>query len=147
MKNIIAKPHLFFFGLTVAFIILGFINRKTTIDINIYATYYVTTIDFWFYLSAIFFALMGLNYFSLFWAEKPPKKSLTIAHISLQIFSLLLLLTKQNWSWIAKKQYPEQLQALYNNSQLIMAISIGIFIFSVFIHLVNFFTNLFLKKI
>ncbi|QTE23498.1 hypothetical protein [Polaribacter cellanae] len=145
MKNIIAKPHLFFFGLTISFFILGFLNREITIDINIYATYYVTTIDFWFYISAVFFFLIGFNYFSLAWAEKTPKKWLTITHISLQTISLLLLLTKQNWNWIGKENLQE-LPIFNNNAQLIIAISISIFIFSVFIHLVNFFTSLFLKK-
>ncbi|QOD61164.1 hypothetical protein H9I45_01590 [Polaribacter haliotis] len=146
MKTIIAKPHLFFFGLTMSFFILGFLNREIPFDINIHATYYVSTLNFWFYISAVFFALIGFNYFSLAWAEKPPKKWLTITHISLQILSLLLLLTKENWNWIGKEN-SQKLSIFSDNDQLIIAISISIFIFSIFIHLINFFTSLFLKKI
>ncbi|MDX6746176.1 hypothetical protein SHK09_05175 [Polaribacter sp. PL03] len=145
MTKIIAKPHLFFFGLTLSFIILGIINSTESIDFNIGDSYYVFTINFWFYLSAIYFTLIGFNYFSIIWAEKQPKKWLTIFHILLQLLSLFLLITKHNWNWIGK-QYPKELTLINDNSQVIIAISIVLFFLSIFIHLINFFVTLFLKK-
>ncbi|AUC84533.1 hypothetical protein CW731_04110 [Polaribacter sp. ALD11] len=145
MKKIITKPHLFFFGLTLSFIILGFINRNESLDFNIGDTYYIFTVDFWFYISAIFFTLIGFNYFSLIWAEKPPKKWLTILHLSLQMLSLLLLMTKHHWNWVGK-QYPKELSLLNDNSEMVIFISFVLFMASILIHLINFFVPLFLKK-
>ncbi len=145
LKRIITKPHLFFFGLAVSFIVLGIINRDTSFDLNIGDTYFVSTIDFWFYFSAIFFTLIGLNYFSLVWAEKPPKKWLTITHIIFQILSLLFLMTKHHWNWFGS-QNQRELDLLNKNSETVFIISIVLFIASIFIHLLNFFVPLFLKK-
>ena len=145
VNKIITKPHIFFFGLVPIFIILAFLSKDKTLDINIYDIYFVITNYHFFLFSAIFFAMLGINYFSLYWAEKTPKKWLTIGHISLQIISFLFLLTRNNWNWINSKSYSE-IGIINDNSNLIIFIAFLIFLLSVFIHLINFFTSLFLKK-
>ncbi len=146
MKKIIAKPHLFFFGLCISFTILGIINKGAFLDINIGDTFYVVGLHFWFYISAIFFALIGLNYFSLHWAEKTPNMWLTLSHLLLQSISLLLLLTKHHWNWVGNN-YPKELNLVNNNSETVLGIAIILFIISILVHLIIFFTSLFLKKI
>jgi|TARA_B110000240_G_C13423948_1_gene420744 hypothetical protein len=47
--------------------------------------------------SAIFFATINIRYFSLFWAEQPPREGITRTHIILQIITLLLAVTAHNW--------------------------------------------------
>lgn len=146
MKKIIAKPHLFFFGLSISFIILGIIHINENLDINIGDTYYAVGLSFWFSISATFFALLALNYFSLHWAEKTPNKWLTTIHLLLQILSLLLLMTKHRWNWIGN-QYPKELNYVNDNSQTVLGFAIILFIISILVHLIIFFTSLFLKKI
>ena len=140
MKKFINKPHLFFFGLIPVFIVIALFRGNKTIDL----TYFIIEMNHWYYFSTVFFGLIGLNYFSLVWANKPPKKWLTITHLFLQIFSLILFFTIHNWNWIGK-QYSSELNILNDNSTIVLFISLLVFILSVFIHLVNFFTSLLLK--
>ena len=145
VKKIINKPHFFFFGLVPIFIVLGFFFKDKTLDINIYDTYFIVTYYHFFLFSAVFFAMLGLNYFSLHWAERPPRKRLTVTHILLQIISLLFLLTKDNWNWNGEDSYVG-LQMMNNNSNIILLLSFLVFLLSIFVHLINFFSSLFLKR-
>jgi hypothetical protein len=145
MKKIIAKPHLFFFGLAIVFMLLGiFINPNKVVDINLNALYVVISYTDWCYFSTLFFCLIGLNYFSLYWANRPPKKYLTIIHISFQILSILFLFTRNHWNWIGK-QNTKELSIFNETSSQVLCIAFLIFIASIFIHCINFFTSLFLK--
>ena len=144
MKKIIAKPHLFFFGLVPIFIIIAFLSGDKVIDINIYNTYFVMEKYHLYLFSATFFAMIGINYFSLFWAEKPPKKWLTIIHLILQTIALTLLLTSNNWNWLLGNNNSTLLDNIANSSTIII-FSFLIFLLSIFVHLINFFTSLFLK--
>ncbi|WP_299665609.1 hypothetical protein [uncultured Polaribacter sp.] len=146
VKKIIAKPHLFFFGLVPIFILIAFLSGDETIDINIHATYFIITNYHLYLFSAVFFAMIGINYFSLDWTEKPPNKWLTSIHILLQLIALFLLLTKHLWNWIGNQSY-EGIQMINDNSNIVIFFSILIFFLSVFFHLINFFTSLFLKKL
>ncbi len=145
MRNVIAKPHLFFFGLSLAFIILGFINKHHDLNINIGDIYYSFTIDYWFYISSIYFILIGINYYTLIWTEKPPKKWFTISHLFLQILSLFMLMTKNNYNWI-KLHSSEKILLSNDNSSTVILIAILLFVLSILIHMLNFFISLFLKK-
>ena len=142
MKKIIAKPYLFFFGLIPIVLILGFIKREESIDINVSYIYYVVGLNTLSYFFAVFFGLIGLNYFSLLWANKKPKKWLTIFHLLLQSIALLLFFTKNNWNWLGKSE----LNYSFDYSNFILILSLVIFIISTFIHLINFFVSLFLKR-
>ena len=144
MKKIINKPYLFFFGLIPIFIIIGFLSGDKALDINIEDVYFAISYLHFYLFSAIFFAMIGINYFSLHWADKPPKKWLTIIHISLQIISTLLIFTSNNWNWIGEKSN-EGFLNMTDNSNIIIVFAFLIFLLSAFVHLINFFTSLFLK--
>lgn len=145
MNKIINKPHLFFFALVPIYFIIGIIKRNTPIDINISYIYYLINVDFWCYVSAVYFALIGLNYFSLNWAQKYPQKWLTIVHILLQVVSSLPYLycifkldengnlNESNFLWSI-------------NLENILLFSFILFLLSIFVHLINFFTSLFLRR-
>lgn len=144
VKKVIAKPHLFFFGFIPVFILLAFLSGDNTIILNIQATSLVIENYYLYLFSAVFFAMIGINYFSLVWSEKPPKKWLTIIHLALQLIALFLLFTSNNWNWIGNN-YPNEVLMMNDNSTIILSLSFLIFILSTFFHLINFFTSLFLK--
>ena len=141
MKKIIIKPHLFFFGLVPIFVVIGVFNLKNYINLNIDYLNFDLSISLLCNISAVFFLLIGFNYYALLWVQKEPKKPLTIAHIILQLISLIpfiLLIFSINFS---KNNF-----SIFTNTNLILIISFIIFLISVFVHLINFFTSLFLKS-
>ncbi len=146
MKKIITKPHLFFFTLIPIILALGFIYKKEAIDINISYFYYVIEYQHLSYFFAIFFGLIGLNYFSLFWAQKKPSKWMTAIHILLQIIALLLFFSKNSWNWLGENDLQQELNISTDYSNLILVSSILIFIISAFIHIINFFVSLLSKS-
>ena len=119
VKRIINKPHLFFFGLIPICIIVAFFSGNKTIDLNIDGTYFVTEIKYWCYFSAVFFGLIGLNYFSLVWTKKPPKKWLTITHLFLQILALVFLVTSNNWNRLFNENNSPLFDDLRNSNIMI----------------------------
>lgn len=145
MNKVITRPYLFFFGLVPICILFSFLIGDKTLDINIYDTYLVITYFHFHLFSATYFAMIGLNYFALHWAEKPPKKGLTIVHLLLQIVAILLIFTNNNWNWIGQQPGSEN-PLLNDNSNIAIAISVLIFLLSAFIHLINFLTSILLKK-
>ncbi len=146
MKKLIHKPHLFFFGLIPLFILLGIFKRNVPIDINISYIYYLINVDFWCYISAVYFGLIGINYFSLYWVKKKPNKWLTLIHIILQILCLLpyiyAVLSANNNENINTSKI------IFGSTDLnaILMMSFLLYILSIIIHLINFFTSLFLKR-
>lgn len=145
MKNIIRKPHLFFFGLIPLFIILGLIKRNIPIDINISYINYLINVDFWCYITALYFGLIGINYLSLHWAKKQPNYWLTVAHITLQIICLIpYLISIFNLDENGSLMYAEL--PFEENLGLILLIAFFIFLASVLVHLINFFSCLLLKN-
>lgn len=145
MNKIINKPYLFFFGLIPVFLILGFLKRNIPIDINISFIYYLINVDFWCYVSAIYFGLIGVNYLSLKLVKKKPKKVLTILHISLQTLCLipyLYAVFKLDENGILQND-----KFFYNvEPTYIFLVAFFLFIISVIIHLINFFSSLLLKR-
>ena len=145
VKKIINKPHLFFFGLIPIFVILGIIKRNTPINLNISYIYYLINVDLWCYISAVFLALIGLNYLSLYWVKKPVNKWLTIMHIFLQIVCLLpyfyAILNLND-----KGEFSSNGIIEIHNLKMILAIAFLLFLISLLIHLINFFSSLFLKR-
>lgn len=144
MNSIIKKPHLFFFGLIPIFIIIGFLKRNIPIDINISYIHYLINVDFWSYITAVYFGLMGINYLALNWVKKNPNKWLTITHILLQIICILPYL----YAVFNLDEYGN-----LNNNPIfetdsfgsILLISFFVFLLSILIHLINFFSSLLLK--
>jgi len=146
MKKILSKPHVFFFALIPVVLAIGFLYREEAIELHIsYAPIRLSYSDLS-YFFIVFFGLVGLNYYSLHWAQKKSFKWMTGTHIVLQIISLLLLYTKDNWNWLAKHDYPSELNFTIDYSNLILILSILVFIISAFIHLINFFVSLISKS-
>lgn len=145
MKRIISKPHLFFFGLVPIFIILGFVKKDAIIDINVSYIYFELLISTLCYLSAIFFFLIGLNYFSVILSGKKLKKGLTITHIVFQLLSfipfLFILLTATKSGEIDANN--QQTLELFS---IIILVGSLLFLASILIHLINFSLSMFLKK-
>lgn len=145
MKKIIQKPHLFFFGLIPIFVILGLIKRNIPIDINISYIHYLINVDFWCYITAVYFGLMGINYLSLYWAKKNPNSWLTITHITLQVICLIPYLISvfnlDETGSLLESNIPFQ-----DNLNSILLTAFFIFLVSILIHLINFFSSLLLKK-
>lgn len=141
LKKIIAKPHLFFFGLTPIFILIGFLKNSNTLNISIGYVYFDVKLQLICNITALFFLLIGFNYYSLFWTQKKINKSLTITHVVLQLitlipFLLLLFLVNKDGD----------ISSAYLHSVSILLISFVLFLVSIFIHLINFFTSFFLNK-
>ena len=144
MNKLIKQPQLYFFALIPIYLIIGFIKRNTPIDINISYINYLINVEFWCYVSALYFSLIGLNYVALNWAKKYPKKWLTITHIILQTLAIIpfiyavLRLNKEGF--LKGDQFFGIL-----NLETVLIFSFFLFILSIFVHLVNFFVSLFLK--
>ena len=143
MKRIISKPHLFFFGLVPIFIILGFVKKDAIIDINVSYIYFELLISTLCYLSAIFFFLIGLNYFSVILSGKKLKTRLTITHILLQIIALIpflyLIITINEKGNISSNS-----ESIIEKFAFFLFIGLFFFLLSILIHLINFSVSLFL---
>ncbi len=130
----ISKPYFFFIGLAILSLISSFFLNNLALDFPIYDTYFVISFSHFLQFCAIFFVMISINYFALIWLKKTPKKWLTILHIILQIVALTLLILSNNKSWIED----------YNN--LFLILSFVVFLVSIFIHIINFFISLLLKR-
>lgn len=133
LKNIITKPHLFFFGLVPIFLCIAFFKKENYLNLNIDYFNFDVSISLLSNTAAIFFLLIGINYFSISWAKKTPKKALTSIHIFLQILTLIpytILLIAPN----------------YALSYFIFILAFIIFLVSLLIHFINFFSSLLLKR-
>ncbi len=140
LKKIIAKPFLFFFGLVPLFLVIGFLKRDSFLNINVDYIYFDINISLICNISAVFFLLIGFNYYSLFWAQKTPKKTLTIIHIVLQLLTIIPFL-----SVILSFKIDGNISTNFVSNNLILIVSFIVFLLSIFVHLINFFTSLFLK--
>lgn len=145
MKKIVAKPHIFFFILIPVVIVLGQYHHDKFIALDISYLQNNIYYDSITYFFALFFGLVGLNYFSLHWSNKIPNIWMTSAHILFQTLALLLFFTKDNWNWLHTNSSSNELHILVNYSNRMLIISLFLFIFSAFIHLINFFTGLLSK--
>lgn len=145
MKKLIRKPHLFFFGLIPFFLILGLWKRNVPIDLDIVYINYLINVDFWCYTSAVYFGLIGVNYLALNWANRPPKKILTLLHF---IFQLLCLIPFLYAIFQLNENGELQIKTFLSFLDLssTLTYSFLFFLCSIFIHLVNFFSSLLLKR-
>ena len=145
MKKIVEKPHLFFFVLAFVLLITSFFVKNNSIDISIYDIYFAIRFTHICQFSFAFFVLIGINYFSLQWVNKTPKKILTLLHVILQLIALFLLFTKDSWNWVGNNDL-EKFNLEKDNSNLVIIASVLIFILATLVHLINFFSSLLLKR-
>jgi len=142
---LIRKPYLFFFGLSISAFIASFIFSDKSLDFSFYDTYYGISYKYFCQFSAVFYLMITINYFALNWTDKQPIKWLTITHLILQNLALLLLITKDHWNWFGDKSLSN-----YNMpndyANFLVFLSILIFVGSLFIHFLNFFASLLLKR-
>lgn len=144
-KKVITKPYFFFFGLTAVFVVLGTFNNNKPIDINISFVHYLINIDFWCYISALFFTLIGINYLTLNWVKRQPNKILVVLHLLLQISSLVPFLFAI-FSYDQTGSLPKNNMMNVDNLQYILLIALILFLTSIFIHFIVFFSSIFLKS-
>lgn len=148
LNNGLEKPYLTFLAFSISFIILGIVNNNNNnnlINIDFMDIYMTVSINYWFYVSAVYFLLIAFNYYILKWTGKKPNKWLTILHLITQISSLVTLIISQYFKNL-KTHNNLDYRNLYNYSSLLFTIAIILFLISIFLHFTNFFTALFLKK-
>ena len=141
LKKIIAKPHILFFSFVPIFIIIGLFKMKTFFNINVDYIYFDLNVSLVCNITAVFFLLIGFNYYSLIWVQKTPKKTLTIIHIVLQLLTLIPFITL-----VFSIDSKDSSSLHFLNNYFILIISFLVFIVSTFIHLINFFSSLFSKS-
>lgn len=141
MQKIITKPQYFFFTLSVVAILSAFIVSDNGFSVNIFSVYLTIPFKNATILASVFFLMISLNYYAITWANKKANTILTIIHIILQVLAAVLIIYG-GFEQVANNQNPLQ------SSDTITYTFIGIlmFILSIFIHLVNFFTSLLSKK-
>jgi hypothetical protein len=144
LKTIIKKPHLFFFSVVPVFIILGIIKEKGIIDITILNTFFRVKTNYWCYFSAVFIGLIGLNYYTLYWAKKQTVHMLSLFHILFQVaalipfvFCILFLNTKT--------VFTSKFLADYIDFYAILSVSYILFIVSFCLHILNYILTFFKK--
>lgn len=144
METIVKRPQFFFFGLMPFFVFIGLLHYDSMIDLTISHQFFSLNVNHWCIFCALFVGLIGLNYATLKWARKKPRKDLTLLHVMLQIFAtllFLLFLTNLN----PENNPIEKILTVQLDYYAILSNSFFIFVTSVAIHVINFFQSLFLK--
>jgi hypothetical protein len=134
----------FFFGLIPLFLIIAFFKGKNSFNINIHDIHFVSDVTSWCFISMIYFTLIGFSYFYLYSKKKLQKKWLIIIHLIFQIIVLipfLYLLIVENNDSLSFKNYEIHLFMV-----TYFIIASFVFIISIVLHFINFFTSLFLQK-
>lgn len=145
MKTLIRKPHPFFFALVPIFLILSLFRKDVIIDLYIQSTFIAIDVPFLCYLSAAFFALIGINYYVLHWGQKPTRASLTALHIIFLLPALMFFIysmfsfTKTHGTIV--DSYTSSL-----NDSLLFSVAMALFIIATLLHFVNFFMSLLAKR-
>jgi cytochrome bd-type quinol oxidase subunit 2 len=145
LKKLIAKPHLFFFGLIPIFVLGAILSGNSVIDLNIHTIYFLMSIKHLGLLSAFFFLLIGANYFLLYWAQKPPQKGLTVLHVVLQILALIPFIYSF-WYMNSDGQFIENTFFSIIDLNIALLISFLLFLISILIHIINLLISAFLTK-
>lgn len=139
MKRLLKTPQAFFILLAILIMVVGIVKDGAQLDLNYFLAFLL--VDVWSValVSALFFALISVNYASLSLTGKRPKKSLTITHIVLQVVALIPLV------YYMFTAGPKTTGESVAYSNMVLLISFFVFLVSVVVHLINFFYSL-LKK-
>lgn len=142
MNWISEKPFILFLVLIPIIMIVGFINRKETLDINVHATYYVINNLHLAILISIFMIILAFGYFLSTIYSIPLINWMTISHVLITIFGIFLIyvLFKTQLYFESKKN---TIESILKYSKIIKRINLtlfsilGITILSQFIFLIN----------
>lgn len=143
METIIKKPYFFFFSLIPFFIAIGIFYYDAIIDLSISNEFFAIKVNHWCIFSSIFVGLIGLNYVTLQWIRKQPRKDLTLLHITLQVSATILFLI---FLLNLNNNFLERFVPLHLDYHKILSNSFLLFFVSVVIHMINFFQCLFVKR-
>lgn len=91
MNWLTEKPFISFLILIPIIMIIGFLNRKETLDINVHDTYYVINNLLLAIILSIFLAIISLGYFLIKIFSIPLINWMTISHILITIFGMLII--------------------------------------------------------
>lgn len=145
MKAIIRKPYQFFFALVPFFLVLSLFRKGAIIDLYIQNTPMAIDVPFLCYLSAAFFALIGINYYLLHWAKKPGRSSLTALHI-IFLSPAILFFVYSMFSFTTKQEVGQQALPSFLNDNNLFSIAVILFILATLLHFINFFGSLLAKR-
>lgn len=93
MKKTGEKPYLFFWGLIPILLLVGVLNLKEVIDINLHDIYFVTSILNLSIFLSFFLGILGFGYWSVLKLKKRLFKTLSFLHIGITFLGILVLLT------------------------------------------------------
>ena len=127
------------------FLIVGYIKLNDIIDVSIYNSFFAIKVHYWCYFSALFTFMIGINYFMLHWAKKKTIQILSLFHIIFQIeaiipFFIALFMINSKTSFSPSNPFS------FIDFYEVLTISFFIYLASIFIHLINFFSSLFLRR-
>lgn len=139
MKKIIQKPHLFFLGIIPLIFIFGLINKDQSLNLEYFGG--VFSVSFWAItlFSCVFFLLISFNYLTLFWMGKKPKKILSLLHIAFQTLAFACF-------YFYKVKFYGVQNEQFNQINVVLIISLLLFVLATMIHLINFFSSLISKS-
>jgi len=148
MKYIFEKPFAIFWIVIPIVLIIGFINAKKNIEVNIHDTYYVASIKTLAILISLYFGLIGLLYFLFNHLNLNLLTFLTKTHIivSLLTFPMIYLL-----NFLYKNDVSYDIFTIINNEKINNKVTYSIifvlliFIISQLLFLANLIQALFKK--
>jgi hypothetical protein len=140
MTYILNKPYFLFLALIIVFLIVGFLNPKEILDINIHDTYYVISYrDLGIILSFIY-SFLAIVYFLLIQFNFPLIKWMTITHVAISIGGLFLIV---GFYKLIRETKPGDFESIIKNIDFNAKITIAIFssVFAAIIVQMLFFVN------
>tara|TARA_R110000765_G_scaffold37526_1_gene83084 strand:+ start:592 stop:1035 length:444 start_codon:yes stop_codon:yes gene_type:complete len=120
-RQIMKKPHLIFWISIPVLVLIGFLNRKEMLDINIYDTYYVFSKTALIIMISALFGFMGLGYYLMLKAKRKLSRWLNLIHVALTVGGILTV-------WILTQLFRESIMEYQFNNNLTMAIYVLVII-------------------
>lgn len=152
MNWLTQKPFISFLILIPIIMVIGFLNRKETLDINVHDTYYVINNLHLAIILSIFLAIISLGYFLIKIFNISLINWMTISHILITIFGMLIIyiLFRIQLNFEVKSY---DIESILKYSKTIQRIRFTLFSFfivvllSQLVFLINFLVSIFKKLI
>ncbi|CAD0005119.1 hypothetical protein FLAT13_02590 [Flavobacterium salmonis] len=140
IKYIYSKPYFLFLAFITILLIIGFINIKEMLDINIHDTYLVISYLDFALLSSFIYGALGLIYFALIRFNLSLIKWMTIAHVIISIGGYCSI---ASFFLLIRETAPGDFETLLDDMHFNERINWGIFItsFIIIITQILFFIN------